>query len=95
MIDSKSEVNTIYLAFIKELGLSIRSTEVRAHKIDNTILDTYKIVVAAFLVMDKTNRVRFFEKTFLIVKVSPKIVFEMLFLILSGADIDFLDQKLR
>ena len=55
------------------------------------MLDTYKIVVIAFLVTDKANRVRFFEKTFLVANVSPEVVFEMLFLTLTDADIDFLD----
>ena len=55
------------------------------------MLNTYKTVVAVFLVTDKVNHIRFFEETFLMTNVSPKIVFGILFLILSGADIDFLD----
>ena len=53
------------------------------------------MVVAAFLVTDKANRVRFFEETFLVANVSPEVVLGMPFLTLSGADIDFLDRKLR
>ena len=45
--------------------------------------------------MDKVNPVRFFEKTFLIANISPKIVFRMPILTLSGADVDFLDRELR
>ena len=59
------------------------------------MLDIYKIVVAAFLVTNKANRVRFFEETFLMANVSLEVVFRILFFTLSGADIDFLDQKLR
>ena len=55
------------------------------------MLDTYGMVVAAFLVTDKANRVKFFKETFLVANVSPEIVFGMLFLIFSGADVDFLD----
>ena len=47
------------------------------------------MVVVAFSVVNKANRVRFFEETFLLANVSPEIVFGMLFLILSGADVDF------
>ena len=36
--------------------------DVRAQKTDGTTLDTYGMVVAAFLVTDKANRVRFFER---------------------------------
>ena len=63
-------------------------TEIGAQKIDGTILDTQRVVVAAFLVTNKTNQVRFFEKTFLVANVSPKVVLGMFFLILSNADID-------
>lgn len=55
------------------------------------MLDTYGIVVAAFLVTDKANWVRFLENIFLMANDSSEVVFEMLFLTLSGADIDFLD----
>ena len=45
--------------------------------------------------VDKANRVRFFEKAFLVANVSQEVVFEMPFLILSGADVDFLGRKLQ
>ena len=90
MINSGSEVNAIHPSFVKQLGLPIKPTDVRAQKIDGTMLDTYGIVVAAFLVVDKANRVRFFEETFLVANVSPEVVLGMLFLTLSGANIDFL-----
>ena len=45
--------------------------------------------------VDKTNRVGFFEETFLVANISLEIVFKMSFLILSGADVDFLGQELR
>ena len=52
------------------------------------------MVVAAFLVVDKANGVRFFINTFLVANVSSEIVLKMLFLTLSGKDIDFLGQEL-
>ena len=85
----------IHPTFVKELGLPIRPIDVGVQKIDGIILDTYGMVVAAFLVTDKVNRVRFFEETFLVANVSPEVVLEILFLILSGADVDFLDWELR
>ena len=51
------------------------------------------MVVANFSVTDKANWVRFFEKTFLVTNISLKVVFGMLFLTLSSANIDFLDWK--
>ena len=90
-LDFSSKVNAIYQTFAKKLGLSIRLTDVGARKINGIILDICKIVVAAFSVTNKANQVRFFEKTFLITNVSLEVVFRILFLILSGVDVDFLD----
>ena len=95
LINSGSEVNAIHPTFAKQLGLPIRPIDVRAQKIDGTTLDTYGMVVAAFLVEDKANRVRFFEETFLVANVSPEVVLGMPFLTLSGADIDFSGRELR
>ena len=90
----KSKINVICLTFAKELRLLIRQIDIRVQKIDSTILDNYEMVVAVFLVTNKANRVKFFEETFLVANISPKIVFRMLFLTLSGPDVNFLDQKL-
>ena len=95
LIDSGSEVNAIHPSFVKQLGLSIRPTDVGAHKIDGTTLNTHGIVVAAFSVVDKANRVRFFEETFLVANVSPEVVLGMPFLTLSNADVDFSGRDLR
>ena len=95
LIDSRSEVNAIHLSFVKQLGLPIRPTDVGDQKIDGTTLDTHGMVVAAFSVEDKANRVRFFEEAFLVANVSPEVVLEMPFLTLSGADVDFSGRELR
>ena len=55
LIDLRSEVNAIHPSFAKQLGLSIRPTDVEAQKIDSTTLDTHGMVVAAFSVEDKAN----------------------------------------
>ena len=94
LFDLGSEINMVYPAFAKELGLPIGPTDVGVQKIDGILLNTYEMVIAAFLVKDKANRVRFFEETFLVANVSPEIVLEMLFLILSYANVDFLGRKL-
>ena len=53
------------------------------------------MVVAAFLVEDKANQVKFFEEIFLVANVSPEVVLGMFFLTLSDADVDFLGHELR
>ena len=52
------------------------------------------MVVTAFLIIDKVYWVRFFEETFLVANVSPEVVFEMIFLTFSSANVDFSDQEL-
>ena len=89
LINSGSEVNAVHLSFVKQLGLSIRPTDIGAQKIDGIILDTHEMVVAAFSVVDKANRVRFFEETFLVANISTEIVLGMPFLTLSNANVDF------
>ena len=91
LFDSKIEVNTIQPTFAKKLGFSIRSIDVKAWKIDGTMLDIYEIVVAVFLITDQANQIRFFEKTFLIGNIILKVIFGIFFFFLSDANIDFLD----
>lgn len=90
LINLGSEINVIHLFFAKRLGISIRSTDVGAQKIDGTTLDTHEIIVAAFSKMDKVNQLRFFEKIFLVANFSLEVVLGIFFLILSGTNIDFL-----
>ena len=94
LFDLCSEINVIQPTFAQELGLPIRPTDIGARKIDGSTLNTYRIVVAAFSVMDKGNWVRFFEETFLVANISLEVIFGMLFLTLSGANIDFSGEKL-
>ena len=83
------------LSFAKQLDFSIRPTDIGAQKIDGTTLNPYGMVIAAFSVVDKANRVRFFEETFLVANISPEVVLGMTFLTLSGANVDFSGQEPR
>ena len=94
LIDSRSKINIIHLSFVKKLSLSIGPVKVGAQKIDVTMLDTYKMVIVAFSIMDKENRIKFFEETFLVANVSPEVVFGIPFLTLSGAEVIFSGQEL-
>ena len=91
LFDLSSEVNAIYSTFAKKLGFLIKPIDIGAEKIDGIMLDNYEMVITAFLVINKVNWVRFFEKTFLVTNVSLKVVFKMFFFNLSNADVDFLD----
>ena len=95
LINLGSEVNIIHLTFTKLLGLPIRPIDIGVQKIDNTTLNTYKMIVEAFLVVGNVNQIKFFEEIFLMANVSPEVVLEMLFLTLSNVDIDFSGRELR
>ena len=94
LLDLGSEVNTMHPAFAERLNLMIKTTNVGVEKIDGTTLMTYGMVIAAFLVIDQADKIRFFEETFLVANVSPDVVLGMLFLTLSGVDVDFSKREL-
>ena len=89
MLDSKSKVNVINQAFAQQLGLKIYKTNIEAQKIDGITLETYEMVVSFFSVLDKDEKKRFFEESFLLTDVSPDIMLRMPFLTMSNVDIDF------
>ncbi len=95
LLDSKSEVNAISQAFAHQLGFKIRKTNVGAQKIDGTILETYRIVVSTFFVLDKNDKERFFEVSFLLANIKPDIVLKMPFLTMSNIDVDFQARELQ
>lgn len=47
------------------------------------------MVVSTFFILDKDDKMKFFEESFLLVDVKLDIVLEIFFLIMSNADIDF------
>ena len=94
LLDLGSEVNAMHPAFAERLGLVVQATNVGAQKIDGTTLETYAMVVAAFLVTDQANRVKLFEKIFLVANVSSDVVLGMPFFTLNGANINFPKKKL-
>ena len=55
LLDSGSKVNAIHPTLARKLGLPIRPTDVGAQKIDDTMLDTFEMVISAFSVTDKAN----------------------------------------
>ncbi len=69
LLDLGSEVNTMNQAFTQQLDLKICKTNVRAQKIDGTILETYGIIVSIFSMSDKDGRERVVEERFLLANV--------------------------
>ena len=48
LLDSGSKVNAMTLRYALKLGLKVRSIDVGAQKIDNSILETFEMVLANF-----------------------------------------------
>ena len=93
-LDLSSRFNAMHPAFAKKLGLIVQSLNIGAQKINDTTFKTYEMVIAAFSVIDQSDRVKFFEETFFIANVNPDVIYDIIFLTLSNADINFLKKKL-
>ena len=87
MFNFKSKVNAIIVAYMAQLVLKVRKTDVNAQKIDTSLLITYGIIISAFYVLDKLGHSWFFHKTFLLANISIKIVLAMPFLTLNNVNI--------
>ena len=94
LLDLGSKVNVIHPVFAERLNLMVQTTNLSVQKINGIIFETYRMVVVTFSVIDQADRVKFFEKTFLVANVSPDMIFGMPFLILSSADVDFPKKEL-
>lgn len=91
LINLCSEVNAIYPAYAKKIGLLIQKTDVGIQKIDCSALAIFDMVMPAFLINEK---VKFFEKMFLLANIISNVFFEMLFLILNNANVRFMERHL-
>ena len=94
LIDLGSEVNIMTPAYAKQLGLQVQKTDIRAQKIDNLLLRTFRMVIAGFQVEDKLDRAHFFQESFLVANISMKVVLGMPFLTFSNVDIQFAKKEL-
>ena len=65
LLDLKSEINIISQVFTHQLGIKIRKTNIKASKIDGIILKIHRIVVFTFSILDKDDKNKILEKSFL------------------------------
>ena len=89
LIDLGSEINTMTLAYAKQLGLWTRKTSIRA-----SLFRTFKIVIVGFQIEDKLDRVWFFQESFLLANTRMEIVLGMVFVTFSNANIQFREKEL-
>lgn len=60
LINSDRELNIITLAYAKQLGPQIQQTNIRVQNVDNLSVETFKMIIANFQVVNKLDRVQFF-----------------------------------
>lgn len=60
LLNFNSEVNIISLVYVAKLGFKIRSTDVKAQKIDDSTFEIFKIVLTSFQVKDKIKKAQLF-----------------------------------
>ena len=94
LINLGSKVNAMTPTYAKQLGFQVQKTNVGAQKIDSLLLQTFKMIIADFLVEDKLNRAQFFQESFLLAETSMEMILGMFFLTLSNADIHFAKKEL-
>lgn len=76
--------------YVLKLGLKVYRTNVRAPKIDGSTFETFRMVLAGFLLKNKLGT-DVFQKTFLLTDFSIKMVLKMLCLTLSNVNVSFSD----
>lgn len=80
--------------FTKQLDYHIEKSDVGIQKINSSQLEMFGIVITSFSIDDKDRICRFFEKSFLLAKISIGIVFGISFLTLNKVQIDFNNERL-
>ncbi len=89
LIDSNSKVNVMTSAYATKLGFTIWKTSIGAKKIDGSLLETYSMVPASFLLQDSLGKVQFLEKTFLLTNISMEMILKIPFLSYNNTDVEF------
>ena len=88
LLNSESKVNAINLVFTSQPGFRIWKTNIAAQKIDGTTLKTYGMVVSIFSLLNKNDREKFFEESFLWADIKLDTMLEIPFLTMRNVDID-------
>ena len=60
LLNSGNKVNVMSPGYTKKLGFKVQETNIGAQKIDDSILETFEMVIVDFQMKDKVSRHRFF-----------------------------------
>lgn len=91
--NSNNKYNVMNFGYNKKLGFKVQKINIRAQKVNSSILKIFEIVSADFQVENKENRPKFFQKTFLIANIKFEVILEILFLKICKADMLLGEEK--
>lgn len=77
------------LSYIWKLSLKIWKTNIEAQKINNSVLESFGIIITNFQVEDKVGKFWYFQKFFFLFDTKFKVILKIFFLKLSNIDILF------
>lgn len=60
LLDIGSEINFMTLAYIAKLSLKIQLINIKAQKINNSIFETFGIILTSFEIKKKPKKAQFF-----------------------------------
>lgn len=89
-----NKVNKVNLIYAAKIGLKIRQINIKARKIDGSILKTFDIVPDHFQVENKLKIINAFYKTFLLTNIRIKIFLKIFFLFIRNIKIKFHKKRL-
>ena len=94
LVDPGSEANAMTPAYTAKLVLRVRKTNIGAQIIDDSIFETFEMVLADFQVEDKLKRAWFFQETFLLADINMEVVLGIHFLTFNNAIVQFVKKEL-
>ena len=80
--------------YISKLSLKDRFINLKVHKINDSTIETFRIVLVSFQIKNTLKKAWFFKETFLLADFSIEVVLEMPFLTLNNANIKCAWKKL-
>lgn len=87
LINFGSKANAITPTYTPKLGLEVWQTDVKAQRIDGSLLKNYEIFAASFQVIDRLGRTHSFQEIFLLAETTMEMVLGMRFLTFSIVNI--------
>ena len=90
--NSDRKVNVMTSVYTLKLGFRVYPTDIGAQKIDGSIFETFRMIMANFQIENKLGKAWFFQETFLLADISAEVVLSMPYLTLSNADVQFVEK---